>query len=79
MDLLLTFAVGDIWGFLPMNPYWLLGAFGKTPNISHPTTTGLEGAGEKQLNPTVPELIENLRNTNKKAAKKRGLFEEDMC
>ncbi len=25
------------------------------------TTTGLESAGKKQLNPTVPELIENLR------------------
>ena len=59
MDLLLTFAVVDIWGFLLMNPYWLLRAFGKTPNISHATTTGLESAGEKQLNPTVPELIEN--------------------
>jgi hypothetical protein len=43
-----------------MNPYWLLRAFVKTPNISHATTTGLESAGEKQLNPTVPELIENL-------------------
>ncbi len=43
-----------------MNPDWLLHAFGKTPNISHATTTGLESAGEKQLNPTMPELIENL-------------------
>jgi hypothetical protein len=43
-----------------MKPYWLLHAFGKTPNISHTTTTGLESAGEKRLNPTVPELIENL-------------------
>jgi hypothetical protein len=43
-----------------MNPYWLLHAFVKTPNISHATTTGLESAGEKQLNPTVPEFIENL-------------------
>jgi len=60
VNLLLTFAVVDIWGFLLMNPYWLLRAFGKTPNISHATTTGLESAGEKQLNPTVPELIENL-------------------
>ena len=59
VDLLLTFAVADIWGFLLMNPYWLLRAFVKTPNISHATTTGLESAGEKQLNPTVPELIEN--------------------
>ena len=54
MDLLLTFAVVDIWGFLLMTPYWLLRTFGKTPNISHATTTGLESAGEKQLNPTVP-------------------------
>jgi hypothetical protein len=60
VDLLLTFAVADIWGFLLLNPYWLLGAFGKTPNISHATTTGLESAGEKQLNSTAPELIENL-------------------
>jgi hypothetical protein len=52
--------VVDIWGFLLMNPYWLLRAFGKTPNISHTTTTGLESAGEKRLNPTVSELIENL-------------------
>jgi hypothetical protein len=43
-----------------MNPYCLLHAFVKTPNISHAATTGLESAGEKQLNPTVPELIENL-------------------
>jgi hypothetical protein len=43
-----------------MKPYWPLHAFGKTPNISHATTTGLESAGEKWLNPTVPELIENL-------------------
>ncbi len=62
MNLLLTFAVVDIWGFLLMNPYWFLRALGKTPNISHTTTTGLESAGEKQLNPTVPELIENLRD-----------------
>jgi len=61
VNLLLTFAVVDIWGFLLMNPYWLLRAFGKTPNISHATTTGLESAGEKQLNRTVPELIENLQ------------------
>ncbi len=27
---------------------------------SHATKTGLESAGEKQLNPTVSELIENL-------------------
>jgi hypothetical protein len=60
VDLLLTFAVADIWGFLLMNPYWLHRAFGKTPNISHATTTGLESAGENRLNPTVPELIENL-------------------
>ncbi len=44
-----------------MNPYWLLHAFVKTPNISHAATTGLESAGEKQLNPTVRELIENLQ------------------
>ena len=60
VNLPLTFAVVDIWGFLPMNPYWLLRAFGKTPNISHATTTGLESAGEKQLKPMVPELIESL-------------------
>ena len=60
VNLPLTFAVVDIWGFLPMNPYWLLRAFAKTPNISHATTTGLESAGEKQLKPMVPELIESL-------------------
>jgi len=47
-------------GFSPDESYWLLHAFGKTPNISHTTTTGLESAGKKQLNPTVPELIENI-------------------
>jgi hypothetical protein len=47
-------------GFSPDESYWLLHAFGKTPNISHATTTGLESAGKKQLNPTVPELIENI-------------------
>jgi hypothetical protein len=47
-----------------MDPYWLRRAFVKTPNISHATTTGLESAGEKQLNPTVPELIENLLATS---------------
>jgi hypothetical protein len=41
--------------------YWLLRAFGKTLNISHATTTGLESAFKKQLNLTVPELIGNLR------------------
>ncbi len=41
-----------------MNPYWPHHALGKTPNISHATTTGLESAGKKYLNPTVPELIE---------------------
>ncbi len=61
VDLLLTFAVGDIWGFFPLNYYWLLCVSGKTPNISHATTTGLESAGKKQLNLTVPEIIENLR------------------
>ena len=60
VDLLLHFAVADIWGFLILNPYWFLRAFFKTPNISHATTTGLESAGEKHLNPTVPKLIENL-------------------
>ncbi len=45
-----------------MNPYWLFRAFAKTPNISHAATTGLESAGEKQLSPTVLELIENLRS-----------------
>jgi hypothetical protein len=44
-----------------MNPYWLLHGFDKTPNISHATTTGLESAGKKRLNPTVPEIIENIR------------------
>ncbi len=43
-----------------MNPYWLLRAFVKTSNISHAATTGLESAGEKQLNPTVPELVEEF-------------------
>jgi len=52
--------VVDIWGFLLLNLYWLLRALGKTPNINHATTTGLESAGKKQLNPTVPALIENL-------------------
>jgi len=61
VDLLLIFAVSDIWGFLLLNPYWLLHAFAKTPNIRHATTIGLESAGKKQLNPTVPELIEKLR------------------
>jgi len=59
VDLIFTFAVVDIWGFLLLNPYCLLHAFVKTPNISHATTTGLESAGKKQLNPTVPELFEN--------------------
>jgi len=63
VDLLLTFAVADILGFLLLNPYWLLRAFVKTQNISHATTTGLESAGEKQLNPTVPELIENFQDS----------------
>ena len=63
-DLLLTFAVADIWGFLLMNPYWFLRAFVKTPNISHATTTGLESAGEKQLNPTIePDKCPNLLRT----------------
>ncbi len=44
-----------------MNPYWLLRSFIKTPNISYAATTGLESAGEKQLNPTVHDLIENLQ------------------
>jgi len=52
-----------------MNPYWLLRALGKTPNISHAATTGLESAGEKHPNPTVPELIENLQ---RQALKKGG-------
>jgi len=43
-----------------MNPYWLLCAFGKTPNISYAMTTGLESLVKKQLNPTVPKFIENL-------------------
>ncbi len=46
--------------FSPNEPYGLPPAFVKALNISHATTTGLESAGEKQLNPTVPELIENL-------------------
>jgi len=45
-------------GFSPNEAYWVLRAFGKTPNISHATTTGLESAGKKRLNPTVPEIIE---------------------
>ncbi len=61
MNIPLTSAVVDIWGFLLMNPYWLLHGFDKTPNISHATTTGLESAGKKRLNPTVPEIIENIR------------------
>ena len=62
VDLLLTFAVGDIWGFLLLNPCWLLHASGKTPNISHATTIGLESAEKKRLNPTMPEIIEqNMR------------------
>jgi hypothetical protein len=52
--------VVDIWGFLLMNPYWLLQTFSKTPNINHATTTGLESAFKKHPNPTVPELIEKL-------------------
>jgi len=59
VDSLLIFAVADILGFLPLNSYWLLRASSKTPNISHATTTGLESAGKKQLNPTVPELIDS--------------------
>jgi len=47
-------------GFSPNESYWLLHSFGKTPNISHATTTGLESAGKKRLNPTVPDIIENL-------------------
>ncbi len=43
-----------------MNPYWLLRAFVKAPNISHAATTGLESAGKKWPNPTMPEFIENL-------------------
>ncbi len=62
VNLHLTSAVVDIWGFLLLNPYWLLRAFLKTPNINHATTTGLESAGEKQLNPTVPEFIKNWTN-----------------
>ncbi len=54
------FRSGLYLGFSPDESYWLLHAFGKTPNINHATTTGLESAGEKQLNPTVSELIENL-------------------
>jgi len=30
---------------------------------------GLENAGEKQLNPTVTEIIENLRNYSRSQAK----------
>jgi len=58
VDLLLIFAVADIWGFLLLNPYWLLHALGKTPNIRHATRAGLESAGKKHPNPTGPELIE---------------------
>jgi hypothetical protein len=49
-------------GFSPNDPYWLFRAFFKTPNISHATTTGLESAFKKQLNSTVLEPIEKLRN-----------------
>jgi len=62
VNLLLSFAVVDIWGFLLLNPYWLLHDLGKTPNISHVTAIGLESAFKRQLNPTVPELIQNLLN-----------------
>ncbi len=65
MDLHLTFAVADIWGFLLINPCWLLRAFLKTPNISHATTTCLESAGEKQLNPAAAKIIENLQTCPK--------------
>jgi hypothetical protein len=59
VDLILTFSVADIWGFLILNLYWLLHAFVKTPNISHATKTGLESAFKKQLSPTVLGPIEN--------------------
>jgi hypothetical protein len=49
--------------FSPNDPYWLRHAFIKNPNISHATTAGLESAGEKQLNPTVSELIESTYRT----------------
>jgi len=78
VDLLLTFAVADISGFLLMNPYWLLHAFVKTPNISHATTTGLESAGEKQLNPKVPELIENLTPKLVKRYAQRMIIENNI-
>jgi hypothetical protein len=43
-----------------MNPYKLLRAFGKAPNISHASTAGLESAFKKWPNVTVPEFIEKL-------------------
>jgi len=52
--------VADIWGFLLMAPFELLHAFGKTPNIGHAPTTGLESAGKKWPDTTVPWIIENL-------------------
>jgi len=86
VDLLLILAVADIWGFLLLNPYWLLHTLGKTPNISHATTTGLESAGKKQLNPTVPELtkasalsglIQNLKSIWQLFGE-IGIFNEDF-
>ena len=68
VNLPLTLAVVDIWGFLLLNPYWLLRAFGKTPNISHATTTGLESAGKKHPNPTVPEIIKGLHRKRSESA-----------
>jgi hypothetical protein len=44
-----------------MAPYWLLRAFGKTLNINHVTTMGLERAFKKHPNPTVRELIETYK------------------
>jgi len=61
-------------GFSPNQSYWLLHGFGKTPNISHATTTGLESAGKKRLNPTVREIIENIRSKYQKEAEKKGIY-----
>jgi hypothetical protein len=44
-----------------------LHTFGKTPNIGYASTIGLEGAGKKWSNTTVPEIIENLRKDLKES------------
>jgi hypothetical protein len=49
-----------IFGVFSGCSHELLHAFDKTPNIGHAPTTGLESAGKKWPNTTVPEIIENL-------------------